>query len=376
MPQFGPLRRHFKPLTVSLPGDSALNPCLKARTIPRTGQETVTDRLRHPRALLVRSRTPLHPLPNVSRLLGARISIKRDDLAGAPFGGNKSRQLEFYLGAARKQRADTVLITGAVQSNFVRTAAAAAASFGMHTVAQLEERVPHSGTTYRTSGNVLLLGILGAEIIHYPDGEDEVGADAALRDRAERLRQAGKRPYVIPLASGNPPLGALGYVRAGREIAAQAGDFDVVVVASGSGLTHAGLLAGLRSAGSRARVIGSCVRRPARRQAERVRTVLDGLGSLTDAAGTVSAGDIHVSDVALSPGYGRAGAAAFEAMRIVAREDGVMLDPVYTAKTFAVIPALLDCGDIARNSRVLFVHTGGLAAVFAYQDELDAYFRP
>ena len=335
----------------------------------------MTEGLRHPRAAIVRSRTPLHALPSISALLGARISIKRDDLAGAPFGGNKSRQLEYYVGDALSQEADTVLITGAVQSNFVRIAAAAAASFGMQAVVQLEERVPNMGTTYRTSGNVLLLRILGAEITHYPDGENEYGADAALGNRAEVLRQVGRRPYVIPLAAGNPPVGALGYVRAGREIAAQAADLDIVVVASGSGLTHAGLLVGLRSAGCGAKVIGSCVRRPARLQEDRVRSVLHGLRGLTDAAHTVPESDIHVSDIALAPGYGRAGKPALDAMRMLAREEGIVLDPVYTAKTFAVIPALLERGDIPKDSSILFIHTGGLAAVFAYQDELCEYFR-
>ena len=139
-------------------------------------------------------------------------------------------------------------------------------------------------------------------------------------------------------------------------------------------MTHAGLLAGLRSAGSGARVIGGCVRRPARQQAERVREVLGGLRSLTDAARKVADSDVHVSDVALAPGYGLAGKPALDAMRMMARREGIVLDPVYTAKTFAVIPALLDRGDIPKDSRVLFIHTGGLAAVFAYQDELDACF--
>ena len=105
-----------------------------------------------------------------------------------------------------------------------------------------------------------------------------------------------------------------------------------------------------------------------------MRKVLDGLRSLTDAARKVADSDVHVSDVALAPGYGRAGRPALDAMRMMARREGIVLDPVYTAKTFAVIPALLDRGDIPKDSRVLFIHTGGLAAVFAYQDELDACF--
>lgn len=326
------------------------------------------------RAPLLHEETPLHPLPAISELLGIDLHIKRDDLCGAPFGGNKTRQLEHYLGAAQAQDADTVLITGAVQSNFVRTAAAAAMSLGMRAVVQLEERVPDVDEFYRRSGNVLLLRILGAEVMHYPDGEDEAGADAALRARAEELRRAGRRPYVIPLAVDNPPLGALGYVRSGLQIAGEDADFDYVIVASGSGATHAGLLAGLRSGGSQARVIGSCVRRAAGPQRARLAEVLRRLCNLTEAANDASDTDIAVWDGALTPGYGRIGPVAADAMQLMARQEGILLDPVYTAKAFAAIPALVGTGKIEPGSRVLFVHTGGLAALFGYQSDLESAF--
>lgn len=332
---------------------------------------TFTDR---PRVELVGSATPLQPLANLSEELGIDLSVKRDDLAGAPFGGNKSRQLEFHLGEAQERQADTILISGAVQSNFVRTAAAAACSLGMKPIVQLEDRVPGMDDTYRSSGNVLLLRILGAEIMHYPDGEDEVGADMVLRNRARSLRNEGKQPYVIPLAPDNSPIGALGYVRAGQEVLAQAGDFDVVVVPSGSGITHTGLLAGLRLAGSRARVVGSCVRRPAKLQMARLLMVLERLSPLL---GTVSVGEpaaVHLWEGALAPGYGRLGPLATDAIRMMARREGILLDPVYSAKAFAAIPALVASGDIPRGSRVLFVHTGGLAATFGYRTELERAF--
>ena len=326
----------------------------------------------HPRAGLVGPPTPIQPLPRLSAQLGISLSVKRDDLAGTTLGGNKSRQLEYYLGAAQAARADTILITGAVQSNFVRTAAASAAQLGMRTIVQLESRVPDMGATYDHSGNVLLSRILGAEVMFYPDGEDEAGADAALRARAEQERQAGRVPYVIPLAAGNPPLGALGYMRAADEIIAQDAGFDVIVVASGSGLTHAGLLAGLHRAGHGARVIGSCVRRDAGQQHPRLSKVLAALSELTDTGGPVPDDRINVWDDALAPGYGRIGPAAADAMAQMARVEGLMLDPVYTAKAFAAIPALVQSGTVAQGSRVLFVHTGGLAALFAYRPEIEA----
>ena len=324
------------------------------------------------RIQLVASETPVYQLRNLSDDLGVDLFIKRDDLAGAPFGGNKARQLEYYLGAAQAQRADTILITGAVQSNFVRTAAAAACSLGMNTIVQLEDRVPGMGGAYHASGNVLLLRVFGAEITRFPEGDNEEGADAALRLRAERLRDDGFRPYVIPLSSDNPPVGALGYMRAAREIVTQASDFDFVVVPSGSGLTHAGILAGLRDAGSRASVIGSCVRRPKSRQGERLKVVLNGLACLTGSAPLSGELPVHLWDGALAPGYGRVGAAVVDSMKMLARREGILVDPVYSAKAFAAVPELISAGTIPRKSRVLFVHTGGLAATFAYRQDLES----
>ncbi|WP_195819042.1 D-cysteine desulfhydrase family protein [Roseobacter sp. MH60115] len=326
-----------------------------------------------PRASLVSAVTPIEHLPRLSDELGISLHIKRDDLAGTTMGGNKSRQLEYYLGAAQQARAQTVLITGAVQSNFVRTAAASAAKLGMKTIVQLEDRVPLTDALYGANGNVLLSRLLGAEVMRYPVGEDEAGADAALRARAAEEEEAGRTPYVIPLALGNAPLGALGYMRAAEEILSQDDGFDVVVVASGSGLTHAGLLHGLRRAGHRARVIGSCVRRDAKQQHERMRQVRDALAKMTGTA-TVQNEDIIIWDGALAPGYGQLGPAAAQAMAMMAQTEGIILDPVYTAKVFAAVPALVARGDIKAGERVLFVHTGGLASLFAYQSALENAF--
>ena len=328
----------------------------------------------HPRTELVAGPTPLYSLSGLSADLGIRLSIKRDDVAGAPFAGNKSRQLEFHLGAAVAAGADAILISGAVQSNFVRAAAAAANSFRLKTVVQLEDRVPDMDEDYRTSGNVLLLRVLGADIIRFPAGEDERGADDSLRLAAGRLTEQGHRPYVIPLAPDNPPVGALGYVRASEELLDQAGDFDFVIAPSGSGMTHAGLLAGLHQAGSSARVVGSCVRRSAELQSQRMRTVMRGLAGLIGEHARPSTSSILLWDGALKPGYGRFGQTTVEAMKMMARREGIVLDPVYSAKAFAAIPALVQSGQIPAGSRVLFVHTGGLAALFGYKAEIERLF--
>ena len=324
----------------------------------------------HPRSIIVPQPTPLERAERLSAHLGIDLWIKRDDLAGPSLGGNKARQLEYYFGAALAQGADTVLITGAIQSNFVRLTAAVAATLGMRAVVQLEDRVPGKSDIYRKAGNALLCGLLGAEIMHYPEGEDEEGADAALHDRAAELRAEGATPYIIHLSEGHPPLGALGYMDCAREILEQDDGFDVFVVASGSGSTHSGLLAGLRGAGSQARVIGGCVRRPAAAQAPRIRRIISRLAGLSDAANAVNDEDVVVWDGALAPGYGRVGPPAADAMKLAAQYCGLILDPVYTAKSFAALQALTASGDIPQGARVCYVHTGGLGAIGAYSDTI------
>ncbi|MEM6587369.1 MAG: D-cysteine desulfhydrase family protein [Pseudomonadota bacterium] len=326
--------------------------------------------MNHPRFDILLEPSPLRPAKALSEKLGISLWLKRDDLTEPSFGGNKSRQLEYYFGAAIAENADTILITGAVQSNFVRLAAAIAKSLGMHAVAQLEHRVKTDDVTYKRSGNVLLDALLGAEILEYPEGEDEAGADQALYARAAELRAEGRRPYVIPLSENHPPLGALGYVNAAKEILAAKHDFDVFVVASGSGATHSGLLSGLRGQGCSAKVIGSCVRRPAQLQTSRIKRIVDRLGELYEGAHRVAADDIDLWDGALAPGYGQIGASALDAMKLMAQSEGIFLDPVYTAKSFAGIPALVADGKIPKGASVCFVHTGGLAGLFGYSDIL------
>ncbi|MEL7463433.1 MAG: D-cysteine desulfhydrase family protein [Pseudomonadota bacterium] len=320
-----------------------------------------------PRIPLVAAPTPIERLPRLSEAWGVDLSVKRDDLAGVSFGGNKARQLEYYLGAAEAEGADTILITGAVQSNFVRTAAASAAKLGMRTVVQLEDRVQGMDEAYRRSGNVFLLDVLGVEIMRYPEGEDEAGADRALRARAAELAAEGRRPFVIPLGLGETPYGAVGYMRAAEEII-EAGDrYDVIVTPSGSGLTHSGLLAGFRNAGDDTRIVGSCVRRAATLQTARIRELSERLEALLGAPTGVSASDIEIWDGALAPGYGRIGPAATEALKLAARLEGLFLDPVYSAKTLGAVSGMIAAGEIAKGAKVLFIHTGGLSALFAYE---------
>ncbi|WP_264211279.1 D-cysteine desulfhydrase family protein [Leisingera thetidis] len=324
-----------------------------------------------PRASLLSQPTPLERLDRLSMELEIDLWIKRDDLTGLSFGGNKTRQLEFYIGAARAAKADTILITGAVQSNFARTAAAAASKHGMQAVLQREERVPGMDPLYYSSGNIFLSEILGSETMSYPEGEDEAGADAALEARAAELRAAGRTPYIIPLGLGHPPLGALGYVQGGAELAAQIRGFDAAVVPSGSGATHGGFLTGVSLAGIAAPVFGICVRRDARQQKARLEQVTVELARLMGADRPFASEDILAWDGALAPGYGRAGPATREALQRMSAAEGILLDPVYSAKTFAGLLGLLEEGAIRKGQKVLLLHTGGLPALFAYQNALD-----
>jgi len=327
-----------------------------------------------PRVRLAHAPTPLEFLPNLTaRLGGPRIYVKRDDCTGLAMGGNKARQLEYYLGQAVAEGADTILITGAVQSNFVRQAAAAARKCGMDCHIQLEDRVPHNDATYMGSGNVLLDQLLGATLHEFPEGENEAAADANLEAIADGLRAEGRKPYVIHLGIDHPPWGGLGYVDAGREIASQAHGMnlklDAVLVATGSGLTHAGLLAGLRAAGENVPVYGICVRRDAKQQRARIERrlaeIIDLAGLPADTAG---AADISVDDTWLGPGYGRLTDEIRNALDIAATTEALILDPVYTGKVMAGLIGKVERGDFRPADNLLFVHTGGSPALFGYEE--------
>lgn len=327
------------------------------------------------RAPLFAGPTPIEAMPNLSaELAGPNLYVKRDDLTGLAFGGNKVRQLEFYMGDALAQNADVVLITGAVQSNFVRTAAAAAAKLGMACHVQLEERVPDTDATHQASGNVLLDKLLGATIYSYPDGEDEAGADKNIGDIAAKLKAEGKRPYIIPLSPGHPPLGALGYVVAAKEMLDQletAGQkIDEIVVASGSTATHAGLLYGLRALGSDLAVLGVCVRRSAEQQAPRVLARCKEISALLGSAEHVTPEDVVVNDVSLAPGYGQVNDGTIEALKLAAGKEALLLDPVYTGKVMACLIHRIRSGAYADSANILFLHTGGQPSIFAYEPQL------
>ncbi|MEL6375473.1 MAG: D-cysteine desulfhydrase family protein [Pseudomonadota bacterium] len=360
----------------------AFSPADETEDAWKARQGQLFERLaRFDRVKLGHTPTPLDAMANLAaHWASPPLFVKRDDCTGLAFGGNKVRQLEFYLGAAKAAHADTVLITGAVQSNFTRLAAAAARTLGMDCHMLLEERVgdlnADASAAYRHSGNVLLDRMLGATIHTHLIADDEDGADARLHEIAAELSASGAKPYVIPLGPGHPPLGALGYVAGGLELAVDLRQTGVeraeIVVASGSGHTHAGLLFAIRALGLPWRVEGICVRRAASLQRDRITQRCAHIADLLGVENPVNADDVNVADTHLAPGYGKAGKATLEAIALGARTEALMLDPVYTGKAFAGFI------DRVRNAAsggpapdaLVFVHTGGLPGLFAYESQL------
>jgi D-cysteine desulfhydrase family pyridoxal phosphate-dependent enzyme len=330
-----------------------------------------------PRVQLALLPTPIEPMPNLSKALGGpSLFVKRDDLTGLALGGNKARQIEFYFGEAIAKKSNVILITGAIQSNFVRSVAAAAAKLNMDCHVQLEERVPNIDATHRTSGNVLLTKLFGATIYTYPDGEDEIGADQNINKIAEGLRKQGRIPYIIPLAPGHTPLGALGYIVAAQEILDQlrkSGQIiDEIVVASGSASTHAGILYGLRALENQIPVVGICVRRNKEIQAPRVLARCSEISELLGTPEYVTTDDIILNDVPLAPGYGLLNPLTIEALKLAASLEGLLLDPVYTGKAMAGVIDRVRTNTYDNGMNVLFLHTGGQPSLFAYESELTA----
>ena len=336
----------------------------------------LTDK--YPRVDLSHTPTPLEVLNNLSnKLQGPRIWAKRDDCTGLAMGGNKARQLEFYIGDAISKGADTLLTTGAVQSNHVRMTIAAARKLGLEVEVQLEKRVEGRQQEYYQSGNPFLMKLMGAKIHDYPVGEDEGGADKAMYQRAEEIRKEGGNPYVIPLSGDHIPYGSLGYVKCAEELILQFKQrslkVDAIMLATGSATTHAGLLAGLRALGSDIPVYGFCVRRDHVAQAERVLQKSRVVAEMIDCPGVVTEADIWVDDRMLRPGYGQLNEDLLEAIRLTARCEGLLLDPTYTGKAMAGLIHLVTSGYFRRDQNVVFLHTGGTPALFGYPEILEDY---
>ncbi len=312
--------------------------------------------------------TPLEPMPRLAKHLGmARLYIKRDDCTGLAFGGNKTRKLEFLVGDALKTGADTLLTHGAVQSNHVRQTAAAAAHAGLRCEAILEERLEGAPPAYHHSGNVFLDGLFGCTLHRAPGG---TAMDAALEALAVRLRERGARPYVIP-GGGSNALGSLGYVDCILELQRQCEAAGLrnphLVHGTGSAGTQAGLVAGVHALALPWPVTGIGVRAPKPVQEQRVHDlavkVLEKLGIDRP----LPREKVFADDDYIGGGYGQPTAAMVEAVRGLARTEGILADPVYTGKGLAGLFAWARAGRFAPDEDVIFVHTGGAPGLFGYE---------
>ena len=314
--------------------------------------------------------TPLEEMPRLSAALdGPKFWIKRDDCTGLATGGNKTRKLEFLLADALQQGADMLVTQGAVQSNHVRQTAAAACKFGLDCHALLERRVPDRAADYETTGNVLFDHIFGTTIEFRPPGLDMNAEASAV---TEKFAANGRKPYFIP-GGGSNEIGALGYVSCAYEMLAQfdAQGLDVgwIVLASGSAGTHAGLLAGLHAAGSDIPVMGISVRQPRERQIAAVHKLAAATAAQLTAT-PLSLEKTLIDDGYVGAGYGLPTEGTIAAINLIARKEGVLLDPVYSAKGLAGMIGLTEQKFFDRQKDVVFLHTGGAAALFAYGNQL------
>ncbi len=324
-----------------------------------------------PRVDLAHLPTPLEHLPRLSAELGGpQIYVKRDDCTGLATGGNKTRKLEFSMADALQQGADTIVTVGAVQSNHVRQTAAAACKIGLQCEVLLEHRVTDPTEYYSQSGNVLLDRIFGANLREYPGGTD---FDQAMDEVAAQVTANGGKPYLIPGGASNP-VGALGYVNCAIELLQQIEerrlDIGHIVTATGSAGTQAGLVVGLKAMQSNIPLLGIGVSVPREEQEEKVHDLACETAQYIGKPGIVAREDVVANCDYIGDGYGIRTDSMNEAVLMLARLEGLLFDPVYSGKALAGMIDLIR-RDALGEGDVVFLHTGGAAALFAYADQLQ-----
>jgi L-cysteate sulfo-lyase len=313
--------------------------------------------------------TPIEALTRLSAELGsASIFVKRDDASGAGQGGNKVRALEFIIPAAQDAGADILLTAGVIQSNSVRQVAAAAAKAGLDChFAMITDRVGKTDPDYARTGNILLNHLYGAthEIISVKDNRT-----AVLERIADRLRKQGRRPYVVPYGCANR-LGAIGYLNAAQEICEQIAAQNLAIThlvhATGTGGTQAGLIAGFAALGLPIEVIGIDIDADPAGVKNRVTTLLRELADEVGLEASALEEKIIIDSGYSAQAYGQADAATVEAISMAARLEALIVDPVYSGKALAGLIGLSKAGRFSPSDNVLFLHTGGTPAIYAYR---------
>jgi 1-aminocyclopropane-1-carboxylate deaminase/D-cysteine desulfhydrase-like pyridoxal-dependent ACC family enzyme len=320
----------------------------------------VFDSLALPPALpLAAEATPCEELVNLGHALEyrPRLLVKRDDSIRLAFGGNKVRKLRFVAAHAQSSGADTLITTGAVQSNHARVTAAVAARLRMKCIL-----VVNGARPVHPTANALLDRLLGAEM-RYVRGRDDRSVE--MERAAEDTRAEGGIPFVIPLGASTP-LGAVAFVAAIDELRQQIEPPDIILHSSSSGGTQAGLIAGCTLAGWPTRVIGISADEPSASLQTTVRTLLKGVEKLLGCAeGRFDSAPVEIDDAFVGAGYGKPTVASREAIELTARHEAIFLDPTYTAKAMAGLIARVRRGDFDSARTVLFWHTGGQVGLFA-----------
>ncbi|NKB76175.1 MAG: D-cysteine desulfhydrase [Gammaproteobacteria bacterium] len=327
---------------------------------------------RFPRVHLAHLPTPLELLPNLSKALGGpNIYIKRDDCTGLGSGGNKTRKLEFLIADALDKKADVIITQGAVQSNHARQTVAAATKMGMACEILLENRTESTEHEYLESGNVFLDRLFGANVAHLPK---DTNMDQAMEGKAEELRIAGKNPYIIP-GGGSNAIGALGYVNCAIETLTQANDMglkiDHFVTATGSAGTQAGLVVGLEATNSLIPLLGIGVRAPKEKQEENVFNLACKTADHMGISGCVSREKVIADCNYVGGGYGVPTDGMIEAVTMMAQLEAILMDPVYSGKGLAGLIDYIRKGFFKKDENIVFLHTGGSAALFGYTNTFD-----
>ena len=328
---------------------------------------------RFPRVHLAHLPTPLERMDRLSEALGGpEIWIKRDDCTGLSTGGNKTRKLEFLMAEAQAEGADLVMTQGATQSNHARQTAAFAARLGMDCHILLEDRTGYKDENYNHNGNVLLDVLHGAT---YETRNAGLDMNAEMESVAENFRKQGKRVYTIP-GGGSNTTGALGYANCALELVGQANDrglvIDHIVHATGSTGTQAGLVTGLKALNANIPVMGISVRAAKEAQEENVFKLASATADVLGCPGVVSAQDIAANSDYVGEGYGLPTEAGIDAIRMFAKLEGLLLDPVYSSKGAAGLIDLIRKGHYKKGERVVFLHTGGSVSLFGYLNALSA----
>ncbi|GLZ88073.1 D-cysteine desulfhydrase [Metapseudomonas resinovorans] len=329
---------------------------------------------RYARVTLLEGATPIQRLSRLSalpELNGCNLYVKRDDLTGLGGGGNKLRKLEFLLGEALAESADTLVTWGGLQSNHARLTAAVAARHGLACELILAPSAVRTDDDFRHSGNLILDKLFGATLHRLPEGASPDAYSAELQDR---LRQQGHKPFFMPLG-GSSPRGSLGYTACALEILRQASalglEFTQIIVPNGSGGTHSGLLAGIALTGASTRVTGYTVLATEEQAlavtVDKTRQVMQ----LLDSSAKLDEGSVRIDGSQRGDAYGAPTEAMLEATRLLASHEGLLVDPVYGGKAFAGLLAAVRQGDFPAGSNLLFVMTGGLPGIFAYRSAYE-----